>query len=173
LFAGVVFADVLKPLRGYLRPVLTAALIALIFLSGYRSLRNEWPYAEYEDTQSILKELARSSTSNDQIWVNHDAVEAFKFYLRANDPRFTYGTFHPVAQDYIPDLFGSINRDTNRLWLAFSHLQQPSDRAEEQLIVNSLRPEWDVHNVVAPTNAALYVALRKPAPGSTGHPLTR
>jgi hypothetical protein len=172
LFAGVVFAEVLKPLRGYLRPAVTVALIALILVSGYRSLLNEWPYAEYEDTRSILKELARSSTANDQIWVNHDAAEAFKFYLRGNDPRFTYGRFHPVPQDYIPELFGSIHRDTNRLWLAFSHLQQPSDHAEEQLIVNSLRRDWDVHSVVAPTNAELYVALRKPTRGSTSNPLT-
>lgn len=162
LFAGVVFADLLQRLRGTLQPVATVALLAIICLSGYRGIRSEWPYGEYEDTRSILKELARSSTPSDQVWVNHDAVEAVDFYLQGKDRRYVYGKFHgDTPGEYVPELLASIDRRTDRIWLVFSHLQQPSDHAEEQLIVNSLRSGWDVHSVLAPTNAELYVANRR------------
>jgi uncharacterized membrane protein len=165
LLAGVAFADLLRRLPESLQPAITVALMAVILLSGYRGMLRQPPYGEYEDTLSILKELARSSTPNDQVWVNHDAVEAVDFYLRGKDNRFVYGKFHgDVPQEYVPELLGSIDRHTNRIWLVFSHLQQSSDYAEEQLIVNSLRSGWDVHSVLEPTNTALYVAHRKTSP---------
>jgi hypothetical protein len=165
LFAGVVFADPLQRLRGSWQPAVTVAFLALILLSGYRGMLRQWPYEEYEDTQSILKQLARSSAPNDQVWVNHDAVEAVEFYLQGKDRRFIYGKFHGASpQEYVPELLGSIDRKTDRIWLVFSHLQQPSDYSEEQLIVNTLRSGWDVQSVIAPTNAELYVANRRKSP---------
>jgi uncharacterized membrane protein len=164
LFAGVAFADLLQRLRVSARPAATIGVLALILLSGYRGLLKQWPYGEYEDTLSILKELSRSSTPNDQVWVNHDAVPALEFYLQGRDNRFIYGKFHKDPQEYVPELLGSIDRHDDRLWLVFSHLQQPSDRAEEQLIVSSLRSGWDVEPVIAPTNTALYVAHRTTSP---------
>jgi uncharacterized membrane protein len=161
LFAGVVFADLLQWVGRTLRPMATLGLLALIFISGYRGMLRQWPYGEFEDTVSILKELARSSAPNDQVWVNHDAVAAFEFYQPEKDPRFIYGKFHGDPQDYTPELFASINRDSDKLWLVFSHLEQQSDRSEAQLIVNSLSAGWDVRPVVVPTNAALYLARRR------------
>jgi hypothetical protein len=165
LFAGIVFADLLQRLRASLQPVAAVGLMALIFLSGYRGMLRQWPYGEYEDTVSILKELARSSAANDQIWVNHDAVEPLEFYLQGKDHRFIYGKFHGNApQEYVPELLASIDQHRDRFWLVFSHLEQPSDRSEEQLIVNSLQSGWEVRCVIAPTNAALYVAHRRISP---------
>jgi uncharacterized membrane protein len=164
LFAGIVFADLVGRLSGTLQPLAAVGFIVLIFLSGYRGMLRQWPYGEYEDILSILKELTRSSAPTDQVWVNHDAVEPFKFYLPVKDPRFIYGTFHKAPQEYIPELVGSIDQHGDRLWLVFSHLQQPSDRVEEQLIVNSLRENWDVKPVITPANAALFVAERRTSP---------
>jgi hypothetical protein len=89
------------------------------------------------------------------------ALPAVQFYRRTKDTRFCYGKFHANPQQYIPDLRAFVAPRTQRIWLIFSHLQQPSDRAEEQLIVHSLRPGWDVHCVVAPRNAELYMANRR------------
>ncbi len=164
LFAGVVFADLFQRLKTFRRPVVTIGFMILILISGYRSMLSAWPYAEVEDTRSILKELARSSAPSDQVWINHDAVQPVEFYLQKKDQRFIYGEFHKDPQEYIPELLGSIDRHNHRLWLVFSHLEQPSDRSEEQLIVNSLRSGWDVRPVMAPTNAALYVAYRRTSP---------
>jgi len=164
LFAGIAIADLLQRLRPSQHSLAAAAFMVVILLSGYRGMLRLWPYGEYEDTKSILKELARSSAPTDQVWVNHDAVEAFDFYLQERDPRFIYGQFHADAKDYIPELFESIDQRSDRLWLVFSHLQQPSDRAEEQLIVNSLRPGWNLRSVLAPTNTELYVANRRISP---------
>ncbi len=165
VFAGTVFADLSLWLRGSLQPLAAVGFLALVFLSGYRGMLRQWPYGEYEDTLSILKELAKSSAPNDQIWVNHDAVEPIEFYLQGKDHRFIYGKFHGDApQEYVPELLGSIDPHRDRFWLVFSHLQQPSDRSEEQLIVNSLRSGWNVQGVIAPTNAALYVAYRRTSP---------
>jgi Dolichyl-phosphate-mannose-protein mannosyltransferase len=162
LFAGVVFSDLLQRLRGPARPMLTAAVFALVIQSLYRGTLRDSPYKEFEDTKTILRELAKSIGPNDQVWVNHDAVDAFKFYQGVRDPRFIYGKFHENANEYTPELLRSFDQNSDRLWLVFSHLEQGSDRAEEQLIVNSLRPSWEVHSVVAPTNAELYVANRRP-----------
>jgi uncharacterized membrane protein len=161
LFAGVAFADLLERIKGSLQPVAIAGFMVLIVLSLFRGTLKEWPYGEIEDTRSILKELAKSMAPNDQVWVNHDAVAAFQFYLQRKDPRFIYGKFHADANEYNPELLGSIDPHSDRLWLVFSHLEQASDRGEEQLIVNSLRPGWDVHSVIAPTNTELYVAQRR------------
>jgi hypothetical protein len=161
LFAGVAVADLLARTKKSLQPVATVAVMALILLSLYRGTLKVWPYGEYEDTQSILKKLARSSAPTDQVWVNHDAVPAFEFYLQEKDHRFIYGRFHANAKEYIPELMGSIDQRTDRLWLVFSHLQQQSDHDEEQLVIDSLRPGWEVQSVIEPTNAALYVAHRK------------
>lgn len=164
LFAGVAFADLLERIKGSLRPAAIVACVVLIVLSLFRGTIKEWPYAEFEDTRSVLKELAKSVAPNDQVWVNHDAVAAFEFYLQKKDPRFTYGKFHADANEYYPELIGSIDPHTDRLWLVFSHLEQASDRGEEQLIVSSLRADWDVHSVIAPTNAELYLAQRRISP---------
>jgi uncharacterized membrane protein len=170
LFAGTAFEDVLQRLVGSLQPVrlreslqpiATVFFMALIVLSLYRATRRVWPYGEYEDTLSILRELARSSAPNDQVWVNHDAVEAVDFYLQGKDPRFIYGKFHADPEQYIPELLGSIDPKRSRIWLVFSHLQQPSDHFEERLIVNVLRSGWDVQSVIAPTNTELFVAHRR------------
>jgi hypothetical protein len=164
LFAGVVIADLLQRIRGSWQPIVTAGFLALILFSGYRGMLRLWPYGEYEDTLSILRELAKSSAPSDQVWVNHDAVEAVDFYLQGKDPRFVLGKFHADPKEYIPELLRSIDSHSDRIWLVFSHLQQPSDRAEEQLIVNSLRSGWDVHSVFAPANSELYVAHRRASP---------
>jgi uncharacterized membrane protein len=164
LFAGVVFADLLHRIRGPLEPIATVAVLALLLLSLFRATLNQWPYGEFEDTQSLLRELAKSSAPNDQVWVNHDAVAAFQFYLQTKDPRFIYGRFHADAKEYMPELIASVDPHSDRLWLAFSHLEQPSDRGEEILIVHSLRQGWDVQPVVAATNAELYVAHRRITP---------
>jgi len=164
LFAGVTFANLLQRVRGSWQPIVTIAVLAFILFSGYRGMLRQWPYGEYEDTLSILRELARSSAQNDQVWVNHDAVAAFQFYQPQQDPRFFYGTFHADAKQYIPELSGFIDPRTDRFWLVFSHLQQPSDRAEEQLIVNSLQSGWDVQSVIAPMNTELFVAHRRTSP---------
>lgn len=164
LFAGVAFADLLQWVKGFWRAIVTIGFLAVILVSGYRGVLSQWPYREYEDTVSILAELAKSSAPSDQVWVNHDAVDAFQFYLPQKDPRFTYGIFHADPKEYVPELFGSINPHSDRIWLVFSHLQQPSDHAEEQLIVDSLRSGWDVRSVIAPTNTELFVAYRKTSP---------
>jgi hypothetical protein len=157
----------LQRLRGPARPMLTTAVMALVIQSLYRGTLRDSPYKEFEDTKTILRELAKSIGPNDQVWVNHDAVDAFKFYQGVRDPRFIYGKFHENASEYTPELLRSFDQNSNRLWLVFSHLEQGSDRAEEQLIVNSLRPSWEVHSVVAPTNAELYVANRRPPAEAT------
>jgi uncharacterized membrane protein len=161
LFAGVVLADLVRRVKGSQQPIVAVAFMVLIFFSGDRGMLRLWPYGEYEDTQSILRELAKESAPNDEVWVNHDAVEAVDFYLQAKDPRFVYGNFHKDPNEYISEVFGEIDPRRDRVWLVFSHLQQPSDSYEKQLIVSTLESGWDVHPVITPTNAALYVADRR------------
>jgi uncharacterized membrane protein len=160
LFAGVAFGGIVQSLQKQRRLAVVLAVLVLILLSGYRGLLKQWPYKEYEDTVSILKELSRSCAPSDEVWVNHDAVEAVDFYLQGRDRRFVYGTYQKDPREYIPELSSTINPHTKRLWLVFSHLQQPSDLSEEQFIVQGLSPEWTVRPVIAPTNAALYFAQR-------------
>jgi hypothetical protein len=138
--------------------------MALILVSLFHGLFEQSPYMEVEDTKTLLKELARSSGPKDQVWVNHDAVPAFEFYVPVKDSRFIYGKFHANAEEYIPELSTAIDPHTDRIWLVFSHLSQASDRAEQQLIVDSLQPGWDVHSAVLATNEELYVAHRKTSP---------
>jgi hypothetical protein len=164
LFAGTIFGDLVNrvgaPLR---RAVVTSGCLLAILLLGFRGIQKVQPYAEYEDTLSILGELRKSSVPNDQVWVNHDAAEALIFYLGKEDSRFIFGKYHSNPQEYIQELLGAIN-PRHRLWLVFSHLQQPSDRAEEQLIIASLQATWDVREVISPTNTALFLADPRPAP---------
>jgi 4-amino-4-deoxy-L-arabinose transferase-like glycosyltransferase len=161
LFAGVVLADLLKRVKMSWEPIVTLGFLAVILFSGCRGLRRQWPYGEYEDTQSILKKLDKLSAPSDEVWVNHDAVEAVDFYLQGKDPRFVYGKFHRDPNDYIPELSAEIDPHRERIWLVFSHLQQPSDHFEKELIVSSLRSRWDVQEVLEPKNTELFLARRK------------
>ena len=162
LFAGVVLDDVLRKVKIIpWEPLVTGGFLVVILFSGYRGMVKQWPYSEYEDTQSILGKLDKLSAPNDEIWVNHDAVEAVDFYLQSKDPRFVYGTFHKDPNEYIPELSAEIDPHRERIWLVFSHLEQPSDYFEEQLIVSSLRPRWDVQEVLEPTNTELFLARRR------------
>jgi hypothetical protein len=167
LIAGVAIADLVQRIKvPRQREAATTAvlgiIVVLLLTSLYRgNLKTQWPYGEYEDIQSVLSSLNRGLAPQDQVWVNHDAVPAVQFYRRTKDSRFCYGKFHANPQQYIPDLRAFVTPRTQRIWLIFSHLQQPSDRAEEQLIVHSLRPGWDVHSVAAPRNAELYMANRR------------
>lgn len=167
LIAGLAFADLVQRIKvPRQREAATAAVLGIIvvslLISLYRgNLKKQWPYGEYEDIQSVLSPLNRGLAPQDQVWVNHDAVPAVQFYRRTEDGRFWYGTFHANPEQYIPELRAFVTPRTQRIWLIFSHLQQPSDRAEEQLIVRSLRPGWDVHCVAAPRNSELYMANRR------------
>jgi uncharacterized membrane protein len=162
LFAGVVFADLLRQVRGVWRNLAVVSLLAIILFSGYRGILRQEPYAEYEDTLSVLRELKKSAAPNDLIWVNHDAVEAVDFYLEGSDPRFVYGKYHPNPEDYIPEVSAAIAPKYNQVWLIFSHLQQPSDFKEKELIVGELQSTWKVQSVLSPKNTELFVARRKP-----------
>lgn len=157
VFAGFVFADLSRGLGSFAGRTVSACIFLILF-SGYRGLLDQRPYGEYEDTVSILKELAKTSAHDERVWVNHDAVDAFSFYIKNGDPRFIYGRYHDSPQAYIPELRASLGDYHGRLWLVFSHLEQPSDRLEEQFILNSLRSSWDVNPVIEPKNTALYVA---------------
>ena len=161
LFAGVVLADLLQRVKTPWEPIVTVGFLAVILFSGYRGMIKQWPYGEYEDTQSILRKLDKLSAPSDEVWVNHDAVEAVDFYLQGKDPRFVYGKFHKDPNEYIPELSAEIDPGRERIWLVFSHLEQPSDHFEEQLIVSSLRSRWDVQEVIEPTNTELFLARRR------------
>jgi hypothetical protein len=162
LFVGVAFADLTQRLNVSVRPFATVALLAIIAVCLCRETIREWPYGEYEDTKSILRTLQTEIGPNDEVWVNHDAAEAIEFYMQGRDQRFVYGKYRgEEPQGYAPELLGSIDSHRKRVWLIFSHLQQSSDRAQDEFIVSSLRSGWDVHRVIAPMNAELYVANRK------------
>jgi uncharacterized membrane protein len=161
LLAGVALAQLTRMLQGSARAAAAAAILAVIVFSLWRGMLSQWPYQEYEDTKAIMWQLTRSLSPGDQVWVHHDAADAFQFYERQVDRRFTYGVYHPDVQDYLPELQAAIAPSTQRVWLVFSHQQQPSDRAEEQWIVHSLRPSWDVRTVMTPMNTELLVANRK------------
>lgn len=160
LFAGKALDELVSLVRRSYRTAAAVVMLAIIFVSGARGIPRQWPYAEFEDNQSLLRELARSAGPGDQVWVNHDAVDAFRFYLPAGDPRFIYGKYHRDPNDYLPELRASVSPSTTRLWLAFSHIEQPSDHAEEQLILSELRPGWTVEKRVGAVNAELYLATR-------------
>jgi uncharacterized membrane protein len=161
LFAGMAFASVLRGIKKHYQPVAVVTLLLVILFSGYRGLMRQYPYKEYEDTLSILHRLSGSMAPTDEVWVNHDAVEAIDFYTQEKDRRFVYGNYHKNPQEYLPELLASIKPNNDRLWLVFSHLEQPSDLSEEKLIVGSLPADWDVRSVLTPTNAGLYFAERK------------
>lgn len=167
LIAGIAFADLVERIRrprqrdAAMAAVLGFIVIALLVQLYRGNRQNQFPYGEYEDIQGVLTPLDRGLAPQDQVWVNHDAVPAVQFYRRTKDGRFCYGKFHADPQQYIPEVRAFVAPRTQRIWLIFSHLQQPSDRAEEQLIVHSLRPGWDVQCVAAPRNAELYMASRR------------
>ncbi len=163
LFAGSVFAELLLYAGSGYRTAIGLCVLAIIVAAGVRGLYRQWPYNEFEDTQSLLRELAASGAPSDQVWVNHDAVAAFRFYRPAGDARFAYGKYYADANDYMPELLSSITPHTTRLWLVFSHLEQGSDKAEEQLILKTLPPEWKLERRVSATNAELYLARRAPS----------
>jgi len=157
LFAGVVFADLLERLRLSGRQAAVLGVMAVIVLSGCRGIVKSSPYGEVEDIRSVLGGLSQSSAPNDQVYVYCGAEPAVDFYLHGKDRRFVYGKDHRGApQEYVPELLASIDRHTDRIWLIFSH----SYGSEEQGIVASLRPGWDVQRVVAGNGATLYVADR-------------
>ena len=161
LFAGMSLASVVHAIKIRYQPAAVVAVLLIAVLSGYRGLLKQNPYKECEDTLSILHQLSRSMTSTDEVWVNHDAVEAVDFYVQEKDHRFIYGSYHKNPREYVPELLASIKPNNDRLWLVFSHLEQPSDLSEEKLIVGSMPSEWAVRPVMAPTNTGLYFAERK------------
>ncbi len=165
LLVGVACADFLKRLKGSVQPTACVGLMALIIFSSHRGMRTFQPYGEFEDTQSILNELGKLAGPNDQIFVFHNAVEPLQFYLDGKDHRFIYGKLHPHApQEYVPEILASIDPHNSRFWLVFSHLGEPSDHVEEQLVVNLLRSNWNLKCVIAPARAALFLATRKNSP---------
>lgn len=159
-FAGWVCAEALNyfPLRH--SAFIALGVLGLICISGWRGITRQWPYGEFEDNQALLRGIARFSAPRDQVWVQHDAVDAFEFYLPGGDRRFTYGKYHADLNAYVPDLLGAVRPSTDRVWLAFSHLEQPRDRAEEQMILKTLGANWRVQEELSAPNVELYEAMR-------------
>ena len=139
LFAAIAFADLLAGLGRFYSQVGVGGLLILIVISGGRQIIKSSPYQEVEDIRSVLGELAKFSTPNDQVYVYSGAEPAVDFYLHRKDSRFVYGKYHREdPQKYGPELLALIDSDTNRTWLVFSHIYG----SEEQVIVDSLRSGW-------------------------------
>jgi uncharacterized membrane protein len=165
LFAGIAFSDLVERLSGNYRKATVLVLMVLILVSGSRGILKASPYQEFQDVRRVLNTLSQSSAPTDQIYVHHGAAPAVAFYWRENDARLIYGKDHTDApQQYAPELLAAIHGTTDRIWLVFTNIHG----SEEQDILDSLRPGWNVQCVVAATRATLYVARRasSSAPGS-------
>jgi hypothetical protein len=157
LFAGIAFSDLVERLGGNCRKAAALGLMVLILVSGSRGILKASPYEEFQDVRRLLNTLSQSSVPTDQIYVHHGAAPAVAFYWRENNARLLYGRDHTDApQQYAPEMLASIHGTTDRIWLVFTN----THGSEEQDILDSLRPGWDVKCAVAATRATLYVARR-------------
>lgn len=143
------------------RRVVTAMLFLFLAVTLIHSTRRMDPYAEYEDTQSVLRVLDARQLPADQVWVHHNAAPAVSFYRPSPGPAFFYGIYHPDSDLYAADFASFVKPSTPRVWLIFSHLQEASDVAERDYVLAALRPNWDLRRIAAPTNTELWLATRK------------
>jgi len=148
--------------RGFRRHIAALGLVTLILLSGYRSLRGQWPYKEFEDIRGVLQELSSAREHGDSVYVYHGATPAVRFYLNGKDQGFFYGEFHADGpQEYVRELRGWIQRRSDRTWLVFSHLQSRRNLSEERLLLACLQPSWSVERIATAEQAELYFARRQ------------
>lgn len=158
LAAALSLNYLIERLKGFDRPVATVAILAVIALSGFSDIRNSNPYQEVEDSQTVLKHLARSISHGDEVYVYHGARPAIDFYQKTYDQGFIYGENHgDNPNEYLTELLNGVSQQTEKLWLVFSHMV----REEDQLIINGLKSQWDIDMVVSAPGAALYVGKRK------------
>ena len=125
LVAGIAFADLVQRIEvPRQREVATVAALGIIVVSLLVSLyrgnrKNQFPYGEYKDIQSVLAPLNRGLAPQDQVSVNHDAVPAVRFYRRMKDGRFCYGKYHADPQQYIPEVRASLLAGPSACGLSF------------------------------------------------------
>jgi len=143
-------------------PVVSGTLLALVvgivIVSGTRQVHSYLPYAEVEDVQAILVPLRAQLQPQDQVYVYSGAVPAIDFYFQGHDPRFIYGDFHRESPGkYLSELTAGLHPGTTRVWLVLSHVYQDEDTR----ILQDLRRDWDVRQIIAAKASALYLAAPK------------
>ncbi|HEX3625622.1 MAG TPA: glycosyltransferase family 39 protein [Verrucomicrobiae bacterium] len=55
-------------------------VFSIFFLAGLSAIKENHPYAEFEDTQDVLRHLAPSASSSDIVYIYYGARPAMRFY---------------------------------------------------------------------------------------------
>lgn len=140
-----------------------AALILIFAVLGVHEIHDQDPYKEIEDSQTILAQLAKSATPEDDVYIFFGARWPVEFYIREEQRQhFIFGLEHRGRpEEYVPELLSLIRPNSNRLFLVFSHINFHEDlRIARDL--QSARPGWIVTERVRSTSAALFEAIREP-----------
>ena len=136
-------------------------LACLITVAGALQIRSIAPYAEIEDTRSILQPLQADVRPEDGVYVYSGAVPAIDFYFKGRNPQFLYGDFHREAPEkYSTEFQAGISPGASRTWIVFSHVYQEEDR----IILSALSTDWNLRPIILSKGASLYLAQRRLIP---------
>jgi uncharacterized membrane protein len=138
--------------------VLVAIVVAILLAAKMDILDSRTnPYSVKEDIKPVLTELTRSIHPDDQVYLYYSAKPAFEFY-KFRSGRLIYGrSHHADLGDYVTEIQESVDRETGRLWLVFTHVMNN----EDSVILQGLDQDWDIKQVVDAKGSALYLARRK------------
>lgn len=142
-----------------------AVITAILVVSGAKELISRGAYAEVEDSQTILTQLAEVATPMDEVYIYYSARPAVEFYMREEQHKhFIFGRSHRDHPDeYVREIQSAVNPNTTRLWLVFSHI----NFNEDLRIIKDMQATnfgWIVVERLRATNAALFEATRVSVP---------
>ena len=110
--------------QAWLKNTLIIAIATAIISTGAVAISEYYPNREVENIKAVLSALDDHVLEDDTVYVSSGATQAMRFYLQEKPGNYHYRRCPVwIFEECLNDLIDLITPDMNRVWLAFSHIE--------------------------------------------------
>lgn len=139
--------------QAWLKNTLIIAIVAAIISTGATAINEYYPNREVENIKAVLSALDNHILEEDTVYVSSGATQAMQFYLKEKPENYHYRRCPEwIFEECLNDLIDLITPDMNRVWLAFSHIEDV-----DWEILELFDQRIQVQNIVDEKSASLWL----------------
>ena len=110
--------------QAWLKNTLIIAIAAAIISTGAVVISEYYPNREVENIKVVTSALDNHILEEDTVYVSSGATQAMRFYLKEKPENYHYRRCPEwIFEECLNDLIDLITPNMNRVWLAFSHIE--------------------------------------------------
>lgn len=124
MFCSITSLISLLTRQAWLKNTLIIAIVTAIISTGTAAISEYYPNREVENIKAVISALDNHILEEDTVYVSSGATQAMQFYLKEKPENYHYqGCSAWIFEECLNDLIDLITPNMNRVWLAFSHIE--------------------------------------------------